>query len=79
MSRALARMAAPSIVKGERAAFFRPATGEDRASFARGSVSPRYSVLEKHFLDIPAFPLHVVSRWADGDVEDAAFTSGLSG
>jgi hypothetical protein len=38
-----------------------------------------FSVLEKHFLDIPAFPLHVVSHWADGDVEDAAFTSGLSG
>jgi hypothetical protein len=38
-----------------------------------------FSVLGKHFLDSPAFPLHAISHRADGDVGDAAFTSGRSG
>ena len=91
-TRALARMAAPSIVKGERAAFFRRATGEDRGSFPSGSVSPRYSVLEKYFLDIPEFPLHSGGpfnldamaamngrRWTRAGAERAESIEGRSG
>jgi hypothetical protein len=50
-----------------------------RRGRGQGFRPPEFSVSQKHFLDITAFPLHPVSHCRPGNDEGAALAKGVIG